>query len=50
MVRHRRKRWHRDEDVQKCRLCGGDPAKRDNFKDSALRLKAPVTARSTKRN
>jgi hypothetical protein len=36
-------------DVEKCGLCGGDPLKRDNFKDCALRLVAEVTARNIKR-
>jgi hypothetical protein len=36
-------------EVEKCGLCGGDPLKRDNFKDCALRLMAEVTARNVKR-
>jgi hypothetical protein len=37
-------------DVEKCGLCGGDPFKRDNFKDAVLRLVAQVTARNVKRD
>jgi hypothetical protein len=37
-------------DVEKCGLCGGDPFKRDNFKDCVLRLMAQVTARNVKRD
>jgi hypothetical protein len=37
-------------DLEKCGLCGGDPFKKDNFKDSVLRLMAQVTARNIKRN
>ncbi len=37
-------------DVEKCGLCGGDPLKRDNFKDCVLRLMAQVTARNVKRD
>ena len=37
-------------DTDKCGLCGGDPFKRDNFKDSVLRLMAQVTARNVKRD
>jgi hypothetical protein len=36
-------------DVEKCGLCGGDPFKKDNFKDSVLRLMAQVTSRNVKR-
>jgi hypothetical protein len=36
-------------DVEKCGLCGGDPFKKDNFKDATLRLVAQVTARGVKR-
>jgi hypothetical protein len=37
-------------DVKKCGLCGGDPFKKDNFKDCVLRLMTQVTARSVKRD
>jgi hypothetical protein len=37
-------------DVEKCGLYGGDPAKRDNFKDTVLRLIPYVTARNVKRD
>ena len=37
------------KDVEKCGLCGGDPFKRDNFKDAVLRLIPYVTARNVKR-
>ena len=37
-------------ETEKCGLCGGDPFKRDNFKDSVLRLMAQVTARNVKRD
>jgi hypothetical protein len=37
-------------EMKKCGLCGGDPFKRDNFKDSVLRLMAQVTARNVKRD
>jgi hypothetical protein len=36
-------------DVEKCGLCGGDPMKKDNFKDAVLRLIPQVTARNLKR-
>jgi hypothetical protein len=36
-------------DVEKCGLCGGDVFKKDNFKDSVLRLMAQVTSRDVKR-
>ena len=36
-------------DVEKCGLCGGDPFKKDNFKDAVLRLVPRVTARNIKR-
>jgi hypothetical protein len=36
------------KDVEKC-LCGGDPFKKDNFKDAVLRLIPSVTARNVKR-
>ena len=35
-------------ETEKCGLCGGDPFKKDNFKDSVLRLMAQVTARQIK--
>jgi hypothetical protein len=37
-------------ETEKCGLCGGDPFKRDNFKDSALRLMSQVTAHNPKRD
>ena len=37
-------------DTNKCGLCGGDPLKKGNFKDSVLRLMAHVTARGVKRD
>jgi hypothetical protein len=37
-------------DVEKCGLCGGDPFKKDNFKERVLRLMAQVTARNVKRD
>ena len=37
-------------ETEKCGLCGGDPFKKDNFKDSVLRLMAQVTARGVKRD
>jgi hypothetical protein len=37
-------------DTDECGLCGGDPFKKDNFKDSVLRLMAQVTARNIKRD
>jgi hypothetical protein len=36
-------------DTNKCGLCGGDPFKKDNFKDAVLRLIPHVTARNVKR-
>jgi NAD-dependent SIR2 family protein deacetylase len=36
-------------DVEKCGLCGGDPFKKDNFKDCVIRLIAQVTTRNVKR-
>jgi hypothetical protein len=36
-------------DVEKCGLCGGDPFKKDNFKDAVLLLVPQVTARNIKR-
>jgi hypothetical protein len=36
------------KDVDKCGLCGGDPFKKDNFKDAVLRLIPYVTARNVK--
>jgi hypothetical protein len=36
-------------DVEKCGLCGGDPLKKDNFKDCVIRLIAQVTTRNVKR-
>jgi hypothetical protein len=49
--------WHGTEedagtevkDVEKCGLCGGDPFKKDNFRDAVLRLIAYVTARNVRR-
>jgi hypothetical protein len=38
------------KDVEKCGICGGDPTKRDIFKDSILRLIPQVTARNIKRH
>ena len=32
-------------EVEKCGLCGGDPFKKGNFKDSLLRRMAQVTTR-----
>ena len=32
--------------MDKCGLCGGDPFKKDNFKDAVLRLIPYVTASS----
>jgi hypothetical protein len=37
-------------DTEKCGLCGGDPFKKDNFKDAVLRLIPYVTARNVKRD
>ena len=37
-------------DVEKCGLCGGDPFKKDNFKECVLRLMAQVTAWNIKRD
>src|SRR5215469_6544662 len=37
------------KDVEKCGICGGDPTKRDIFKDSVLRLIPQVSARNVKR-
>ena len=37
-------------DTEKCGQSGGDPLKKDNFKDSVLRLMAQVTARNIKRD
>jgi len=50
--------WHGTEedadtetiDVERCGLCGGDPFKKDNFKDAVLRLIPYVTARNIKRD
>jgi len=36
--------------VEKCGLCGGDPAKKDNLKDAVLQLVPHVTARNVKRD
>jgi hypothetical protein len=36
-------------DTSRCGLCGGDPFKKDNFKDAVLRLMAQVTSRNIKR-
>jgi len=36
-------------DVEKCGLCGGDPFKKDNFKDCVIRLIAQVITRNVKR-
>ena len=38
------------KDVDKCGLCGGDPFKKDNFKDAVLRLIPYVAARNVKRD
>jgi hypothetical protein len=38
------------KDVDKCGLSGGDPFKKDNFKDAVLRLIPHVIARNVKRN
>jgi hypothetical protein len=37
------------KEIRKCGLCGGDPFKKDNFKDVILRLIPYVTARNVKR-
>ena len=37
-------------EAEKCGLCGGDPFRKDNFKDAVLRLVAQVTARNVKRS
>jgi hypothetical protein len=37
-------------DVEKCGLSGGDPLKRDNFKEAVLRLIPYVAARNVKRD
>jgi hypothetical protein len=37
------------KDVEKCGLCGGDPFKKDNFRDAVLRVIPYVTARNVKR-
>jgi len=37
-------------DVEKCGLCGGDPWRRDIFKDSVLRMIPYVTARVVRRD
>src|SRR5215469_14260345 len=50
--------WHGTEEddetetanVERCGLCGGDPFKRDNFKDAVIRLVAMVTARNIRRD
>jgi hypothetical protein len=34
---------------EKCGLCGGNPFKRDNFRDCVLRLMAQVTEQNLKR-
>ena len=48
--------WYGDDDgdmqtkdVEKGGICGGDPTKRDIFKDSVLRLIPQVTVRNIKR-
>ena len=38
------------KDVVKCGLCGGDPMKKGNLKDTVVRLIPQVTARNVKRN
>jgi hypothetical protein len=38
------------KEVNKCGLCGGDPFKKDNFKDCTLGLMAQVTARGIRRD
>lgn len=38
------------KDVDKCGLCGGDPMKKGNLKDTVLRLVPQVTARKVNRN
>ena len=45
-----RSRGSQVKDVDKCGLCGGDPIKKDNFKDAVLRLIPHVTARNIKRD
>jgi hypothetical protein len=40
----------RNHRLEKCDLRGTGPFKRDNFKDSVLRLMAQVTARGVKRD
>jgi hypothetical protein len=50
--------WHGTEEdaetetvhVERCGLCGGDPFKKDNFKDAVIQLLAQVTARGIKRD
>jgi hypothetical protein len=37
-------------DTDKCGLCGGDLFKKDNFKESVMRLMAQVTTRNIKRD
>jgi hypothetical protein len=37
------------KDVDKCGLCGGDPMKKGNLKDTVVRLIPQVTARNVKR-
>ena len=36
-------------DVEKCGLCGGDPFKKDNFKNCVIRLVEQVNSRNVKR-